>query len=109
MSRRKIALAAILALAVGMVLPAGAGAAPLMDWTQPLQLDNGSAELSVEPELGSVSCPSATFCAATGTLGRLYTSTDPTDPESWAEVALLGAEIEDLECAGLTWCVAVVE
>lgn len=109
MSRRKIALAAILALAVGMVLPAGAGAAPLMDWTQPLQLDNGSAELSVEPELGSVSCPSATFCAATGTLGRLYTSTDPTDPESWAEVALLGAEIEDLECAGLTWCVAVAE
>jgi putative hemolysin len=101
---RKIASAAVFALlALAMTMPASAAADPLMDWAQPLQLDTGSAE----PELTSVSCPSATFCAATGTLGRLYTSTDPTDPASWTEATLAAGEIGNVSCASPTWCVAV--
>jgi hypothetical protein len=105
---KKIALVAALSLAL-LALPSTAAADPLMDWSQPLQLDGPPGEISIEPEpeLTSVSCPSATFCAATGTLGRLYTSTDPTDPTSWAEATIWAGEIGDLECTGPTWCVAV--
>ncbi|MDQ3726156.1 MAG: hypothetical protein M3335_09780 [Actinomycetota bacterium] len=104
---KKIAIAAVLSLAL-LALPSAAAADPLMSWSPPLQLDDGTVgKVSVEPELTSVSCPSASFCAAIGTLGRLYTSTDPTDPAGWTEATIWTGEIGDLECASPTWCVAV--
>lgn len=98
-------IAALLAAALVAVLPAAAGAAPLMDWSPPHQLDQASEE-SPEPALDSVSCPTSTFCAATGTLGRLYTSTDPTDPDAWTEATVAEA-VQEVSCAGPNWCVAM--
>jgi hypothetical protein len=53
--------------------------------------------------LTSVACPARTFCAATGTLGRLYTSTDPSDPGSWTTTRL-GEYVESVTCSSPTWC-----
>jgi hypothetical protein len=55
------------------------------------------------PALTSIACPALTFCAATGTSGRLYTSTDPTDPASWT-TARLAEYIGSVSCASPTWC-----
>jgi hypothetical protein len=55
------------------------------------------------PSLTSVACPARTFCAATGTMGRLYTSTDPLDPGGWTPTRL-GEYVKSVTCSSPTWC-----
>jgi hypothetical protein len=58
---------------------------------------------SAGPTLTSVACPTRSFCAATGTQGRLYTSLDPTDPAGWTATPL-AETVESVTCSSSTWC-----
>lgn len=57
---------------------------------------------------GPLSCPSATFCAATSFGGKVYTTTNPTGGAgAWQETSLSGSpDLTGIECPSAGLCIA---
>lgn len=106
--------AAVGCLVVVALLAAGPAAA---DWTG-TQLGGSAGDLF----LLSVSCPTASFCAASGTQNVIATSTDPTggasawgsvyvgagrQPEGEVGPIISGRQVQSISCPSARLCVAV--
>jgi hypothetical protein len=99
---------ALVFVATGLAIAPSAPAAPLMDWSQPLQVDPGSS--SNFDQGSGVDCVGESFCVAVGSAGEALVSTDPQGGRiAWVEVQI-GAAASDLKaisCPSSTFCAAV--
>ncbi len=69
-------------------------------WSSPVEIGDGSG-------FTSVSCPTASLCVAVDFNGNIFTSTDPTDPASWAQSASDPSGLAAVSCASAQACVAI--
>jgi hypothetical protein len=64
---------------------------------------------SFETRINALSCPSASFCAATGPGGLLYTTAAPLSADAWTATQLDAAEAGEISCASASWCAVLGE
>jgi hypothetical protein len=108
----RIVVASVATLFVATLLwsaPATAGAEPLLNWSEPLQLDPGSP--SQFSRGAGIDCVGDDFCLAVGGSGRLLVSTEPLGGfEGWIETAIEQEPADDLtsvSCPGVDFCAVV--
>lgn len=85
----------ILTALIALVVPITASAA---SWSSPAPIDAGS-------DLGSVSCPSSSFCVAVDEAGKAVTY----NASTWSAPATIdaGHELSSVSCPSASFCVAV--
>src|SRR4051794_14861308 len=106
--KRRGAALVTAALVVSICLPAApARAAPSLSWSAPTLIDR-QAPYGVPVEVESVSCPSATLCAATDFAGDVVTSTNPMGgADAWQLVPIAGNHsLLSVSCPTASLCVA---
>jgi hypothetical protein len=60
-----------------------------------------------DPLAGAITCPSVSMCVAIGEHGRMLTSTDPTDPNSWTATKLTATDLFDVSCPSQWFCAVI--
>ncbi len=85
----------------GHTYTAAKAAAPAFAWSQPAPIGNGGA-------LNTISCPTASFCAAVNTNGDVLTSTDPAGgPSTWSTTPVVSdSGLSEISCPTASFCVA---
>jgi hypothetical protein len=100
-------VAGMSSLAWSASLAASAGASEsLIQWSAPTVIDH-SAPYHTGVRLTAVSCPSATLCVATDTVGDVLTSTDPTGGAgAWTVTPVVSGSLSGISCPSVSLCVA---
>ena len=100
----------IVGLLCGLALmaPGAALAVAPMTWSAPVAIVHDPPGSAGGNELGAISCPSLTFCAATDAFGSVVTSQHPAaGPRAWSAAPIDAIGLRDISCASISLCVAV--
>lgn len=90
---------------IGLLAPCAASASS--GWSDPTNIEEGFDGASGANELKSVSCPSASFCAAVDEVGNAFTY----DGSVWSSPSEIGGlwPIASVSCTSDSFCIAVDE
>ena len=100
----------IVGLLCGLALmaPGAALAVAPLTWSAPVAIVHDPPGSAGGNELGAISCPSITFCAATDAFGSVVTSQHPAaGPTAWSAAPIDAIGLRDISCAAISLCVAV--
>lgn len=93
--------------AVCAVVASSAAASTRLSWSAPLLIDRAVAHDQTHSGMRGLSCPSVTLCVAVDHLGRVLTSTTPSDDNGWTVTRLHAApSLAGVSCPSVSLCVA---